>query len=335
MYVSQNVYDKDARYIDLSDTDFFHEAIKIAKKKYETDKSNEIIYTDKDIDDIKKNQTPVFFASNLTKRTSKEIFVRRKGLKDRLRRKYLIIDADFDEGEEQQSQELFDKAINLADEYQTPIVIYPSASYPSKPRYRIVFFAVRLMNSTGYRRAMTWLYDQLGVDVTDKGDFYITSNNNAPIFFNDAQLDKIVDTTQQEGLELLDTKLWSHIKVPQERPKKEFKLTTEYDRYEITDIEFTKMMSLMSIDTYDEFWKFAYSLIRAEKNNQITNEQALEAMSIIAQSAPNKETQIQWEQDNSNMYQNFKSGVESGSIDITRSLPLTRYDEYIQVIIDD
>lgn len=128
MYISQNVYDRDARYIDLSDQDFFHEAIKIAKRKYEDDKSNEIIYTDEDIEQIKKNQTPVFFASNLTKRSNQEIFVRRRGLKDRLRRKYLIIDADFNQGEEEQSQELFDKAISLAEEYETPIVIYPSAS---------------------------------------------------------------------------------------------------------------------------------------------------------------------------------------------------------------
>ena len=335
MYISQNVYDTDARYIDLTDLDFFHESIKIAKEKYSKDKSNDIIYTDNDIDNIKKNQTPVFFASNLTKRTNQEIFVKRRGLKDRLRRKFLIIDADFNKGEEKESQELFDKAINLANEFKTPIVIYPSASYPSKPRYRIVFFVRRLLNATSYKKAMTWLYDQLNVDVKDQGDFYITSNNNAPIFFNDAQLDKIVDTTQDEELNPLENKLWSHIKVKKEKNQSDYKLKTSYDRYEITSKEFEKMMELMKIDSYDEFWKFAYSLLRAEKNEQITEDQSLKAMSIISKSAPNKETAISWEQDNINLYQNFKAGVDNGSIDLKKSLPLTRYDEYIQVIIDD
>lgn len=335
MYISQNVYDRDARYIDLSDQDFFHEAIKIAKRKYEDDKSNEIIYTDEDIEQIKKNQTPVFFASNLTKRSNQEIFVRRRGLKDRLRRKYLIIDADFNQGEEEQSQELFDKAISLAEEYETPIVIYPSASYPLKPRYRIIFFVKRMLNATSYKKAMIWLYSELETEATDRSDFYITGNNNAPIFFNEAQLDKIIDTTQNKDLKPLNNKLWSHIKVKKERSQQDYQLKTEYDRYPIKKDEFTRMMSFMSIDSYDEFWKFSYSLLRAEINDQITHDQALDAMKIISQVAPNDETQLQWEQDNINKYQSFKSGVEDGTIDLKRSLPLVRYDEYIQAMMND
>lgn len=335
MYISQNVYDRDARYIDLSDQDFFHEAIKIAKRKYEDDKSNEIIYTDEDIEQIKKNQTPVFFASNLTKRSNQEIFVRRRGLKDRLRRKYLIIDADFNQGEEEQSQKLFDKAISLAEEYETPIVIYPSASYPLKPRYRIIFFVKRMLNATSYKKAMIWLYSELETEATDRSDFYITGNNNAPIFFNEAQLDKIIDTTQDKDLKPLNNKLWSHIKVKKERSQQDYQLKTEYDRYPIKKDEFTRMMSFMSIDSYDEFWKFSYSLLRAEINDQITHDQALDAMKIISQVAPNDETQLQWEQDNINKYQSFKSGVEDGTIDLKRSLPLVRYDEYIQAMMND
>ena len=335
MYISQNVYDRDARYIDLSDQDFFHEAIKIAKRKYEDDKSNEIIYTDEDIEQIKKNQTPVFFASNLTKRSNQEIFVRRRGLKDRLRRKYLIIDADFNQGEEEQSQELFDKAISLAEEYETPIVIYPSASYPLKPRYRIIFFVKRMLNATSYKKAMIWLYSELETKATDRSDFYITGNNNAPIFFNEAQLDKIIDTTQNKDLKPLNNKLWSHIKVKKERSQQDYQLKTEYDRYPIKKDEFTRMMSFMSIDSYDEFWKFSYSLLRAEINDQITHDQALNAMKMISQVAPNDETQLQWEQDNINKYQSFKSGVEDGTIDLKRSLPLVRYDEYIQAMMND
>lgn len=335
MYISQNVYDRDARYIDLSDQDFFHEAIKIAKRKYEDDKSNEIIYTDEDIEQIKKNQTPVFFASNLTKRSNQEIFVRRRGLKDRLRRKYLIIDADFNQGEEEQSQKLFDKAISLAEEYETPIVIYPSASYPLKPRYRIIFFVKRMLNATSYKKAMIWLYSELETEATDRSDFYITGNNNAPIFFNEAQLDKIIDTTQNKDLKPLNNKLWSHIKIKKERSQQDYQLKTEYDRYPIKKDEFTRMMSFMSIDSYDEFWKFSYSLLRAEINDQITHDQALDAMKMISQVAPNDETQLQWEQDNINKYQSFKSGVEDGTIDLKRSLPLVRYDEYIQAMMNN
>ena len=192
-----------------------------------------------------------------------------------------------------------------------------------------------MLNATSYKKAMIWLYSELETEATDRSDFYITGNNNAPIFFNEAQLDKIIDTTQNKDLKPLNNKLWSHIKVKKERSQEDYQLKTEYDRYLIEKDEFTRMMSFMNIDSYDEFWKFSYSLLRAEVNDQITHDQALDAMKIISQVAPNDETQLQWEQDNINKYQSFKSGVEDGTIDLKRSLPLVRYDEYIQAMMND
>lgn len=336
MYIIQNVYGADARYIDLSDTDFFHYAIQIAKNKYSEDKKNNIIYTSDDIDDIKKNQTPVFFASNLSKRTDQEIYVKRRGLKDRLRRKYLIIDADFDPGEEEQSEELFNKSIELANKYKTPIVIYPTASYPIKPRYRIVFFVKRMLNETSYEKAMRWLYSELETEANDNDDYRITGNNNAPIFFNDEQLEKIVDTTQDDNLELLDNKLWKDIKVRKKRSQssKNKKLNTSHDKVKITDEEFVKMMKLVRIDTYDEFWKFVFTLIRAEKTNQITEEQSKKAMELITHTAPNKETALMWENSNLNTYLNSKARVENGSVDLSLSVPLASMPEYLQVLTE-
>lgn len=332
MYIVQNVYGTDARYIDLSDPDFFHYSLQIAKNKFNEDKQNDVVYTSNDIEEIKKNQTPVFFASNLSKRTDKEIFVKRKGLKDRLRRKYLIIDADFSRDEKEESEILFNKVIDLANRYQTPLVIYPTASYPEKPRFRVVFFVKRMLNETSYEKAMRWLYNELDTVANDNDDYRITGNNNAPIFFNDAQLDKIVDTTQDEDLQLLDNKLWKDIKVKKKKNRVANNSFNKYDRFTIKDEEFIEMLQIVKIDTYDEFWKFVYSLIRAEKAGQITEDQSKAAMGIITHRAPNEETALQWEGDNLNFYRNSKSRVDSGLVDVTRAMPITSMSEYAEAI---
>ena len=61
-------------------------------------------------------------------------------MNERARNRYLIIDADYDVGEEDKSQELYDKLIALAKKHNTKLVIYPTISYPTKPRFRAVLF---------------------------------------------------------------------------------------------------------------------------------------------------------------------------------------------------
>ena len=45
------------------------------------------------------------------------------------------------------------KLIKFAENYNTPIVIYPTISFPEKPRFRVVFFVKRQLNEKNYFKA--------------------------------------------------------------------------------------------------------------------------------------------------------------------------------------
>jgi len=334
MYVTKNLSQTHAQYIDLSDPEFFHQAIKIAINRYKNDIKNDIIYTQDDIDNIKKYKTPAIFGTTVYKKEAGDVFFPRKEFgNDKLRRKYLIIDADFNKEEEGISDYLRYKLIKLAENYNTPIVIYPTISFPEKPRFRVVFFVKRQLNEKNYFKAMSWLYGQIGIEPLDPNDMRINNSNNAPVFTNESQIENIIDTTQADNLEYLDNKLWKDYKAPKKRT---FKSNDYFDKLTLHENEFYDAINKFNINDYDDFWKFANSIVRAEQANQINEKQALDAMEIIAKNASSNEEEFnQWRAGNIDFYQNSKSRAQSGSLNLNLAKPLMKYNEFKEIILND
>lgn len=336
MYITRNMFDEIAQYVDIKDDVFFNACIDAAVLKYEHELKDKAY----DIERIKKYETAVFYMSTVAKYTSDDAIIGRKEMNERGRRRFLLIDADFDPGEERLSKQLRDKLIHLAKEHKSPLLIYPTASYPKKPRFRAILFVKRMLDYKSYYQGMHWLYDQLGTQPSDQFDFYITSNNNVPIFTNTDQIDAIYNTIGEEGLSPLDNAMWKEYDKPKDRVsvvELEENYSDEDDAHVFTDeqLEIATMLLVehKEFTKYQEFWQFTTSLARAEFFEQITNDQAHTILTKIADVAPDPHTAGHWAVENIREYENTKHRVFKDREQLLRARPLVTYPEMLQVTI--
>lgn len=334
MYVTSNYYQKDARYIDMTDLDFFHYSLKIAEDQLQERLDKKGAYTKEEIDEAKMKEVPVMYATTVSSKKPDEVFLARKEISSRARNRHLIIDADFNEGEEKEAEDFKRECVALALSYETPIFIYPTPSYPDKPRFRVIFFVKRVLSEATYFQAMTWLYDELNAEPNDKSDLYIKSSNNAPSFFNEAQLDGVIDKTQDKNLKPLDNSLWRDYDKPKVRKANTGK--SKYDELMITDEELvigSTLIAPMIGDDYDFFWKFASSLYRAEHFEQISQEQAEKVMKIIASGITNQNRVKETELDNLTYYTELRGRLANDEVSMMKARPLLSYDEIKSTIL--
>lgn len=329
LYISKNLYDKYVTYVDVPDDVFFHNIINYAKEVFESGKLENV-----DIEEIKSKYTPVIYVSTLSKRTGDDDLLTRKSMNERARNRYLIIDADYDVGEEDKSQELYDKLIALAKKHNTKLVVYPTISYPTKPRFRAVLFTKKVMNDASYHQAMNWLYDQLGLEATDKGDFDIRSNNNAPIFVNEAQIKRIYDNTQEEGLEPLDNHLFKPYPKPKSRKafKKDFVALTKYDEGKVSRFQLMmgiqKLVKNPDMQDYNTFWPVVYSLAKAELLEQISEKDAFDALEELAKAAPDQYTRTRWSIGNRQKYISARASLMADEQQLLKTRSLFSREEF-------
>ena len=325
MYVTSSIYETYARYVDLDDRTFFLTALESAKKCYlellEIDRSHI------------KSMTPVCYVSTLSSKSKDEDFVSRKVLNtDRARRKFIMIDADFSDSQESESAELQSRLKNLAEKYHTPLMIYPTVSYPEKPRFRAVLLVKRGLTPAKYWSAMTWLYRELETAVLDKSDLRISANRNLPVFCNDDQIEAIYSTFEDLSLEPLDNSLWSDI----ESPKKSE--LSEEDLEDLRNVQYDEDRLLKSAKTiskrqiaknYETFWHIVASIAAAVVLEQIDEEIAFEMLDILAEAGDTQSIVDSWKIGNRELYDQFASQYKTSPENIAKARPLYSYTEFL------
>ena len=324
MYVTSSIYDTFARFVDLDDRSFFTQALSIAKDNY-------LKLVEEDRSKIKQH-TPVCFISTLSGKKDSENFASRKLLNtDRARRKFLMIDADFSEGEEERSERLQEKLKELATNYRTPLMIYPTVSYPEKPRFRAVLLVKRGLTPQKYWSAMTWLYRELETSVLDKSDLRISANRNLPVFCNDEQVEKIYSTFEDMSLKELDNSLWKDIESPKKNQLTKDQLedisNVTYDEDKL--IDGAKEISKKEIvKSYETFWQIAASLAAGVILEQIEEDLAFEILDMLAEVGENPSQVSKWQSGNRELYQQFKSQYSEIPENIAKARPLHTYTEF-------
>ena len=324
MYVTSSIYDTFARFVDLDDRSFFTQALSIAKDNY-------LKLVEEDRSKIKQH-TPVCFISTLSGKKDSENFASRKLLNtDRARRKFLMIDADFSEGEEERSERLQEKLKELATNYRTPLMIYPTVSYPEKPRFRAVLLVKRGLTPQKYWSAMTWLYRELETSVLDKSDLRISANRNLPVFCNDEQVEKIYSTFEDTSLKELDNSLWKDIESPKKNQLTKDQLedlsNVTYDEDKL--IDGAKEISKKEIvKSYETFWQIAASLAAGVILEQIEEDLAFEILDMLAEVGENPSQVSKWRSGNRELYQQFKSQYSEIPENIAKARPLHTYTEF-------
>lgn len=365
MYMTKNVYQRNVTYYDGDDITIFHYLIEKAKSVFIENSNYFESLSDDEIKKLKKNNTPVIFASTVSSmKPAFDFSLIRSDMNDRARRRYLIIDADFDAGKEESSQYLYNKIIEVAKEHNTPLIIYPTVSYPEKPRFRAVMFTKNLLGAAEYYQAMSWWYDQLGifminknaradqdvyevleglekdlVDAADTSNTNIRSNNNAPFFVNFDQLEAIYDNTQAEGLELLEKSLWKEYDKPKLPKRQNFDDHNMLDEYKLSDEFLDKAVHDFAktdfAKDYNTFWRFLHSVARAEDKKQITPEQVDKILNWVAETGDNNDKELVWKLNNRSQYAIERNRVLSIPSYYKSAAPLCAYPAFRDVLLDD
>lgn len=341
MYVTPTIYVKQATFIDLPDKDFFNESLRVARERFLdglTDENNV------NIDAIKK-RTPVIYVSTLSKQTPDEKdMVPRKGVinGDRARRKFIMIDADFDPGEEDASESLRQRIKDVASAHNTPVLIYPTASFPEKPRFRAVMFTKRVMSADQYYQAMSWWLDELQHGALDETDLRMSANRNAPVFTNQDQIDGVYSTLDDEGLELLDSKLWRDYDKPPAREFISYESTMKSDSrvndptlgWEPVDaIRAARSMGMTGLGaTRSSIWKFIESVACGVNEGIFDEDTAHKMMGALAERANDEFTQKAWAQGNIDMLNQSREELSSGRVELSSVRPLFMYSELSAVM---
>lgn len=331
MYVSKNLFDSWATFINVPDPEFFHTAIDAAKERLKNGEMNDI-----ETDVIKRQYTPVVYCSSIvSKKASEDNIIERTELTQRSTKKYLIIDADYDITEKDESERVRNKLIELSERLKCKLILYPTVSYPLKPRFRAVLFVQRTLSDVTYNQAMRWLFDQLGVEATDSSDMRITSNHNLPVFTDERQLDAIYDNTENDEYGLLDNSLWKlypKMKSTRKKAKTFVSTRSRYDdvklsRFKIVEgaKEFAGRADMLD---YNYFWRIVHSVARAEIMGQITNELALTIMKIFASAADDEVVRSKWEYENEQEYMKTVHMLSNDENKLYKAQPLFSYNEW-------
>lgn len=328
MYITRNIYEKYATFVDMPDREFFIASLEKAKEMFPK-------LVEVDADSIKAN-TPVCYMSDVRKRTPEEVIIDRKEMNtNRGRRRYMMIDADFEYGQEKESAELIDKIKKFGEKYSTPVMIYPTISYPDKPRFRAVFLIARLVDSRKYWSAVTWLYKELDYTSTDATDLRITANRNLPVFCNSEQIEAIYSTFEDDSLKPLQNSLWSDIVAPASKE------LSEEDIEEIRSFSYdvdkliagcNKISKAQIAKSYATFWQLVASVAAAVVLEQIDQEVAEEMMRILASAAEDDYTRSKWETGNIEMLIRFISDYQSIN-QLMKARPLYTYKEFLKAVI--
>lgn len=280
-----------------------------------------------DVEPIKKQLSPVLYCSKLTTQTRLDNVISRKELNQRLKRRYLIIDVDYNSGEEKESEVLKEKLINLSNELNCYLLIYPTLSYPDKPRFRAIMLTEKLLDESVYYSAISWLYDKLQMQPTDMNDYNIKSNNNLPIFINQEQLDFVYNNLHEER-NFLSSDLWK--KYPR---KKKIKVENYSDSEFLDQLPIDKEKLISEIKKwskteyskeYMNFWLLTSSITRAYIFGQLSDNDVKKCMKEISKATDDNLLQLTWEQNNMVEFEKCLSRLKDKS-NLEKTRPLIQF----------
>lgn len=329
MYASTHIYDRSAEWFGVDDRTFFLACFEEAKRFAEENLGD--IY-ELDVNEVKAS-TPIVHCTSLSGVKATSAVDRRKLHSDKARRKFVIADMDFAVDQVPMSHEVWEKAVTIAKELKTPIMTYPTVSYPGKPRWRLVLLTRRVMDANQYKKAVTWLFTQLGTAITDMSDLSMSVNRNLPIFRNKEQLesDFLYETFSDESLTPLDNDLWSDVRLERKRRKKRY----GDEGVKVAECDAKALLAICPdfgltpiCSTYDMYWKVSQSFADAVLNGWLTEDDATECVKALAEKCdPTKKDM--WAFSNELMLQRHMAEIETYDDDTRLAYvrPLWSYTE--------
>lgn len=287
MYYTKNLHQKYAKYHEMDSQTFIYKMCHMAYQRYQKGRK------------LNKSEAPVIYGSSVKDfNPNEDGVIARIEMNDRgVLRDFIGIDWDFNKGDEEKLEKLLRNINQFALDYKTTVYVYPTHSYPEKPRVRTVMFTQNEMDGVEYAKAVTFVEEKLDVSHKDDGNYNIKHNFNLPVINNKEQLEGM-QFYQQDDFERLDNTLWSNVK-----PKKRgYAQNMNVKTIPISDMEqlsqskeslkrglnyLSKRMKEgsnknLDFDNWSNFFQFLHALARAETLGSITHAQALFILKTVA-----------------------------------------------------
>lgn len=324
MYFTKNMYQKYASYQDISSLKFFHKMCQMAQTRYESGKK------------LKKTEAPVVYGTTVQDFNEDEdsVIARIEMNQRGVLRDFIGIDWDFEENDKDKLEKLLNELYVFAHKHQTPVYIYPTHSYPTKPRVRTVMFSKELMDGMEYAKAVTFVEEQLGVNPNDEGNYNISHNFNLPVFNSREQLDAFKCYLPHNS-KPLDNTLWEETKPKKKGYKQNYYVpevpVTESEKENHTREDIDEGLKVLSdnikakrnkkldFSIWSNFFQFLHALARAEVTGAITHDDARYILQVIAGHHSD------WERRNYEDYMRELPRVKSNKDKLLRARRLTYY----------
>ena len=216
-------------------------------------------------------------------------------------RDYVVIDYDGFTDKEL-ADTLPDKVHDLFKDYD--YACYPSASYPAKPRYRVVLMVKPFLTKFTYGKVVNNIIDLIGFPPDDDSNEQITHLMNAPMYSSNEAPSHAVFNKTGESFNVSEMVQDAEDQASEKQTKKtkteDITTTLEKDTLEKALDAFIENDNVLHQleNNYNYFWKLTESVAMANINQTITREFAENIMIKIALGKP------EWEQDNINELDN-------------------------------
>lgn len=323
MYFSKNLYDKFAHYKEIQSFDFFIAMAKKAYEKYSESKK------------YKKDEIPVVYGASVKNFIFEEdkVIARVEMNRRGVLRDFIPIDWDFDPGEEDKLNTMLEGIRKFHHTYKTPVLIYPTFSYPEKPRMRTVVFTRDMMDSMEYVKAVTFVVDKIGIDPEDDGNWNITHNFNLPVFNTKTQRDAL-EFLRCEDMHFLQNELFINVtpKVNGYKNRKPKQYNIDKGEIQVRDIKridkglkylqeciVENKQKSYNFSDWNNFFQFLHSVARAESVESITRDDALYILTKVAGG------NVEWERKNKNDYLREFPRVHNNQEKLLSARPLSFY----------
>jgi len=324
MYFTKDMFQKYAHYQEMDSREFIHKMCAKAVNRYQKGVK------------LKKSEAPVIYGTTVKDfNPDEDNIIARVEMNDRgVLRDFIGIDWDFDEGDEDKLQNVLDNLLIFSKEHQTHVYIYPTDSYPRKPRVRTIIFTKNLMNGVEYAKAVTYIEKIVKESHNDEGNYNINHNFNLPVINNQAQYDKLT-VYIADGFGPLDNQLWQDIKpnkkgYAQNMNVKEIPVSFD-EKMPHTQKDVDDGLSQLSesmkkgtnkkldFDIWSNFFQFLHAIARAEVVGSITHDQALYILKTVAGG------NTKWEFKNIEDYKRELPRVKSNEVKLKRARLLSYY----------
>lgn len=280
LYIGKGFLNKQTSRVDISAIEACKRSIEDQKGKWQAQKQA-IETGDLTLKDLKAAAHYVF-ASAFENGETPDYIDRKDGANLGVLRDFVAIDYDLEDDDWEGFNLVY---LAIKERFEgVSLVLYPTLSYPLKPRVRLVIELNRLVNGGEYEQLVKHLIDEIGVETNDLvANLNINHLMNLPVFTADVFADIIIQ----------DGEPYDADSIEYTGKRTSFKPQIQTHSTDLNDFIAKNQKNLMD---YDYFWRFTEALAKSHIEGDVDMEEVNHILKAVAMG------NVEWEQNNLNEF---------------------------------